>query len=207
MAHIVQRPQLFFPHTPLAQSAAGSGLPRFGRYCSLRAFANAMHFAALPVAHFGSAGQYQSLPTLKRPGRSDSVHKRTRSGKKAGALNSFFIQRQPIPVPTLPPAATQTVLSVPWYASVCAGCFHPLCPITAYFPRAISSFGAGIQLSARFAISEREYPASNRPSWAECPQLPPHQFASAGLIVCCPAAVSFPSGRWSGRTGWEMPGS
>ncbi len=80
-------------------------------------------------------------------------------------------------------------------------------PIMAYFPRAISSLGAGIQLSARFAISEREYPASNRPSWAECPQLPPHQFASAGPIVCCPAAVSFPSGRWSGRTGWEMHGS
>ena len=74
-------------------------------------------------------------------------------------------------------------------------------PIMAYFPRAISSLGAGIQLSARFAISEREYPASNRPSWAECPQLPPYHFSSAGLIVCCPAAVSFPSGWWSGRTG------
>ncbi len=74
-------------------------------------------------------------------------------------------------------------------------------PIMAYFPRAISSLGAGIQLSAQFAIFERAKPASNRPSWAECPQLPLHQFASAGLIVCCPAAVSFPSGRWSGRTG------
>ena len=72
-------------------------------------------------------------------------------------------QRQPIPVPTLPPAATKTALSVPWYAVVNAGCFHPLCPITAYFPRAISSFGAGIQLSASIRHIERAAPANNRP--------------------------------------------
>ena len=39
----------------------------------------------------------------------------------------------------------------------------PEITIPAGFPRAISSLGAGIQLSARVAISEREYPASNRP--------------------------------------------
>ncbi len=39
----------------------------------------------------------------------------------------------------------------------------PEMTIPAGFPRAISSLGAGIQLSARVAISEREYPASNRP--------------------------------------------
>ena len=44
-------------------------------------------------------------------------------------------------------------------------------PLSAYlagFPRAISSLGAAIQLSARFAISEREYPASSRSDFLEC---------------------------------------
>ena len=68
-------------------------------------------------------------------------------------------------------------------------------PIMAYFPRAISSLGAGIQLSARFAISERKYPASNRPSWAECPQLPPHQFTNKCLFVVVPQLFySLPGG-------------
>ena len=39
--------------------------------------------------------------------------------------------------------------------------------IMAGFPRAISSLGAAIQLSARFAISNREYPVSNRLCLAE----------------------------------------
>ena len=53
------------------------------------------------------------------------------------ALGFCYSTQRPNPVPTLPPAATKTALSVPWYAL-----------ILAHIPRAISSFGAAIQLSA-----------------------------------------------------------
>ena len=127
-------------------------------------------------------------PMKKAGRRTATPQKRNRALSTAQTCfqsNSSDSRRHPIPVPTLPPAATKTALSVPWCALVEASSVslassqarklvHSVASplpakftnlpetVLAHFTRAISSLGACIQLSARIAISEREHPASNR---------------------------------------------